>query len=162
MNFYTSSLICGDRPKMEIKELHAYIQGPAYGEVIGWIVTLVKTIENIERNDLSDAIDRVLWKFKGKQDELLLEEILNRDWLELTIRVKRPESVFYELDNIQLGENLVDDLGGVTLVSCGGVYTHPLSDQIVRVSKDKLELVMLPESIGDAFDESLTKVIKRR
>jgi hypothetical protein len=95
-------------------------------------------------------------------DELILEEIVDSDWLELTIRVKGQGSVFYEWDDIKLGERLVDDLGGITLVDCGGVYTHPLSDQIVRVSRDKLELVMLPNSIGDPFDEGLTELIKRR
>ena len=145
-----------------MKELHAYIQGPDHGEVIGWILSVVDDIHGKERVDLSEAIERVLWKFEGVDDELILEEIVDSDWLELTIRVKGQGSVFYEWDDIKLGERLVDDLGGITLVDCGGVYTHPLSDQIVRVSRDKLELVMLPNSIGDPFDEGLTELIKRR
>jgi hypothetical protein len=147
---------------MDTKELHAYIQGPEYGAVVGWIVSVVKEIENKERVDLSEAIERVLWKFSGADEDLILEQIVDSDWLELIVRVKGDGSVFRGWNDIQFGERLVDDLGGITLVDCGGVYTHPLSDQIVRVSVDKWELVMLPEMIGDPFDEDLTKLIKRR
>ena len=147
---------------MDMKELHAYILGPDAGEVVGWIVSVVTGIHGKERIDLSEAIERVLWKFEGVDEELILEEIVDNDWLELTVRVKGDESVFSKWDNIKLGERLVDDLGGITLVDCGRVYTHPLSDQIVRVSREKMELVMLPDSIGDPFDEDLTKLIKMR
>ena len=147
---------------MDIKELHAYIQGPDAGAVVGWIVSVVADIHSKERVDLSEAIERVLWKFEGVEDELILEEIVDSDWLELTVRVKGEGSALSGWDNIKLGEQLVDDLGGITLVDCAGVYTHPLSDQIVRVSREKMELVMLPDSIGDPFDEGLTKLIKMR
>jgi len=145
-----------------MKELHAYLQGPDAGAVVGWIVSVVVSIHGKERVDLSEAIERVLWKFEGVDDELILEEIVDSNWLELSVRVKGEGSVFSGWDNIQFGERLVDDLGGITLVDCGGVYTHPLSDQIIRVSREKMELVMLPDSIGDLFDEGLTNLIKRR
>ena len=145
---------------METIELHAYIQGPDHGEVIGWIVSVVKDIQDKELVDLSEAIERVLWKFMGVDEELILEELVGSNLLELTIRVKGQGSVFSEWNNIKLGERLVDDLGGIALVDCGGVYSHPLSDQIVRVTRDKLELVMLPDMIGAPFDEGFTKLIK--
>jgi hypothetical protein len=61
-----------------------------------------------------------------------------------------------------LGERLVDDLGCITLVECGGVYTHPLSPYIVRVSPGKMELVLLPDSMHEPFDEDMTEFIRAR
>jgi hypothetical protein len=124
---------------MDTKELHAYIQGPD-----------VKAI----------GVDML--KFHCQHELVLLERLVNYDWLELTIRPASSKSIFWEWENLQLGERLVDDLGGITLVDCGGIYTHPLSDQVVRISAEKMELVYLPDTMDKPFNESLTQLIKLR
>jgi hypothetical protein len=147
---------------MNPKELHAYIQGPDLTAVIRWIESLVTDLGPKETLDLTEALGIVMVRFDGKHDFMLLEQHVGTGWLELEIRIKSPDSIFGKWDNIQFGERLVDDLGGITLVDCGGKYVHPLAPYKVRISTDKLELVELPPEIGDPFDESLTKLIKKR
>ena len=148
--------------KMNTNELHAYIQGPDTTAVIKWIKTVITNLERKEIVDQTEEIGRLLLKFVGKYELLILEQLVDTGWLELTIRPKAPDSIFTEWDNIQLGERLVDDLGGITLVDCSGIYADPLAPYNVRISEDKMELVELPDEIGDAFDEKRTQLIRRR
>lgn len=152
----------GQRAQMATKELHAYIQGPDSTAVAKWLESVVTDLERTETIDLTEEIGTTIIRFDGKHETLDLEQLVDTKWLELAIRPKSRKSIFSEWDNIRLGERLVDDLGGITLVDCGGMYTHPLSDYIVRVSADKMELVELPETIYESFDENLTQLIKRR
>jgi hypothetical protein len=147
---------------MNTKELHAYIHGPDFTAVTKWVERVVTDLERKEMIDLTEDIGQILLNFYGKYDFLILEQLVDIEWLELTIRPMAGESIFSEWDDIKLGECLVNDLGGITLVDCGGIYTHPLSDEIVRISSEKMELVQLPVMIGESFDENLTKLIKRR
>jgi len=147
---------------METNELHAYIHGPEVEALTQWVEANVPEIERVEPVDLIQAIGVDMLKFHCKHDLVTIERLVNYDWLELTVRPASSESTFWEWDSLQLGERLVDDLGGITLVNCGGIYTHPLSDQIVRISAEKMELVYLPDTMGDPFDESLTQLIKLR
>jgi hypothetical protein len=147
---------------METKELHAYIQGSDFVAVTKWVESVVTDIEEKETVDLTEAIGQVLIKFYGAHDFIILERHVYYEWLELTIRPKTGESIFAEWDNIKLGERLVDDLGGITLVDCGGIYCDPLSDEIVRITPDRMELVHLPATMDEPFDESLTKLINMR
>ena len=147
---------------METRELHAYIQGPDLAAVTKWIESVVTDLDRKETIDLSNEIGQTLIKFHGKRDLLLLEQLVDTEWLELTVRPRVRDSIFAEWDHIKLGERLVDDLGGITLVDCCGIYTDPLSDQIVRISSDKMELVELPATVYEPLDESMTQLIKRR
>ena len=147
---------------MNPKELHAYIQGPDLTSLTQWIEAYPIELEQQETTDLTQELNTVMVRFDSRQDFLLLEQHVGTGWLELTIRPKSPDSIFREWDNIKLGEQLVDDLGGITLVDCGGKYAPPFAPLSVRISADKMELVELPPEIGDPFDESLTKLIKLR
>ena len=147
---------------MDSKELYAYIQGPDFTAVARWLESVVTDLVRTETVDLTKEIGRRIVRFEGKHESLELEQVVDAELLELTVRPSARESVFAEWDNIRLGERLVDDLGGFTLVDCGGVYTHPLSPFIVRVSSDRMELVELPDSIYEPFDENMTQLIKRR
>jgi hypothetical protein len=147
---------------MDKKELHAYLQGPDLQALTRWVRSNFPEIERVESVDLVEATGVDMRRFHCKHDLVTLENPVNYDWLELSIHPASPDSAFWEVDNLQLGEHLVDDLGGITLSDCGGLYTHPLSDFIVRVSAEKLELVYLPETMGEPFDETLTEFIKLR
>ena len=147
---------------MDTKELHAYIRGPDFTAVTQWIETVLTDLQRKETIDLTTEIGRVMLRFDYPHDELTLEQVVGTGWLELSVRLKKDASIFDGWNDIQFGERLVDDLGGITLVDCGGVYTHPLSDAIVRISPDKMELVVLPETFDDPFDERLTQLIKKR
>jgi hypothetical protein len=147
---------------MGTKELHAYLQGPKVAAVIRWIEMLLPGAVRAEPVDLTREIGAAIMKFHGEHELLILERLMDYEWLELTIRPESTQSIFAEWNNIRLGERLVDDLGGITLVDCLGVYTHPLSDQYIRVSQDKMELVYLPATMDEPFDETLTQLIKRR
>ena len=147
---------------MDTEELRAYIIGPDYAAVTRWIESVVTDLERTETVDLTKEIGRTIVRFESKHESWELEGIVDSELLELTVRPRTRESPFVEWDNIRLGERLVDDLGGITLVDCGGVYTHPLSPFIVRVSADKMELVELPDTIYESFDESMTQLIKKR
>ncbi len=148
--------------KMNPKRLHAYIQGPNLAALTHWIESLPIDLERKETTDLTGEHNTVMVRFDGKHDFMLLEQHVGTGWLELAIHLKSPDFIFREWDNIQLGERLVDDLGGIALVDCGGKYADPLAPYKVRISADKLELVELPPEIGDPFDESMTKLIKKR
>ena len=147
---------------MDTNEIFAYIQGPDTEEVTAWIESLVTGLERKETSDLTEAIGVIILRFECRHDFLLLEQHVGTGWLELTIRPQSPDSIFTAWDDIQLGERLVDDLGGITVVGCGGTYVDPFAPFMVRISADKMELVELPDMIGDPFDESKTKLIKRR
>jgi hypothetical protein len=127
-----------------------------------WIESVVPDLERRETIDLTDEIGQLILRFEGKNDSLSLETIGDTGWFELTVRPLELDSVFAEWDDIQLGERLVDDLGGITLVDCGGVYAPVFSPYNVRISRDRMELVELPEAVGDPFDEDQTKLIRRR
>jgi hypothetical protein len=147
---------------MNVNELHAYIMGPSFSDVVGWVRLALKCMTREEVLDLTKELDMTIQKFDGKSETLVLEQRINSEWLELTIRTNTDASKFADWDNITLGELLVDDLGGITLVDCRGEYTNPMSDDIVRVSADKIELVRLPDTLEDPFDESLTRFIRSR
>jgi len=147
---------------MDSKELHAYILGPDFTAVAKWLDSIVTDLKRKETIDLAEEIGTTITNFDGKHETLVLEQLVDTELLELTIRTIAHDSIFAEWDNIILGETLVDDLGCMTLVDCGGLYTHPLSDSIVRISGDKMELVELPETIYEPFDEKLTQLIKTR
>jgi hypothetical protein len=147
---------------MDTKELHAYIHGPDFTAVTKWIEAIVTDVERKETFDMIEEIGVIMLRFDGKHDLLLLEQLVDTGWLELTIRPKAPDSIFAVWEDIQLGECIVDDLGGITLVDCGGKYVDPLAPFKVRISIDKMELVELPLEIGDPFDEERTQLIKRR
>jgi hypothetical protein len=147
---------------MATKEIHAYIQGPDTKTVTEWIESLVTDLERKETSDLTEEMGMIMVRFECRHDFLLLEQHVGTGWLELTIRPKTPDSVFAAWDNLKLGERLVDDLGGITVVDCGGIYVDPLAPFNVRISADKMELVELPDMIGDPFDETSTQLIKKR
>ena len=147
---------------MDTKELHAYIHGPDFTAVTRWIESIVIDLERKETFDMTDDIGVIMLRFDGKYDFLLLEQHVNTEWLELTVQPKAPDSIFAAWEDIQLGERLVDDLGGTTLVDCGGKYVDPLAPFCVRISVDKMEIVELPMEIGAPFNENMTKLIKRR
>ena len=147
---------------MNPKRLQAYIQGPDLTALTRWIESFATDLGPKETFDMTEELNTVMVRFDGKHDFMLLEQHVGTGWLELTIRLESPDSIFGAWDNIQLGERLVDDLGGITLVDCGGKYADPLAPFKVRISADKLELVELPSEIGDPFDESMTKMIKKR
>jgi len=146
---------------MDTKSLHAYIQGPDSKAVTDWIQSITD-LERKETVDMTKEIGLVIVRFFGKHESFVLEQHVNTVWLELTVHPKAPDSIFTTWEDIQLGEHLVDDLGGITLVDCGGKYVDPLAPFCIRISVDKMEIVELPFEIGDPFDESLTKLIKRR
>jgi hypothetical protein len=147
---------------MDTNEIFAYIQGPDTKAVSAWIESLVTDLERKETSDLTEAIGVIMVRFECRHDFLLLEQHVGTGWLELTIRSKTPGSVFAAWDSLKLGERLVDDLGGITIVGCGGIYVDPLAPFMVRISADKMELVELPDMIGDPFDENQTQLIKKR
>ena len=147
---------------MGTHDIHAYMHGQKLTAVVEWIKSLVTEVELEERLDLIEGLGVIMLRFEAKHDFLLLEQHGDTGWLELTIQAKVPDSVFSKWDSIQLGERLVDDLGGITLVDCGGKYVHPLAPYNLRISADKLELVELSEKIGDPFDETHTQLIKMR
>ncbi len=146
---------------MDMKSLHAYIQGPNSKAVRDWIQSLTD-LERKETVDMAEEIGLIIVRFYGKHESFALEQHVDTDWLELSVHPKAPDSIFTEWKDIQFGERLVDDLGGIALVDCGGKYVDPLAPFCVRVSADKMEIVQLPLEIGDPFDESMTKLIKRR
>ena len=147
---------------MDTKEIFAYIQGPETVAVTAWIETLITDPEREETTNLIEELGVIMVRFDSRHDFLLLEQHVGTGWLELTIRPKTPDSVFAARDSLKLGQRLVDDLGGITVVGCGGIYVDPLAPFMVRISVDKMELVELPDKIGDPFDETSTQLIKMR
>jgi hypothetical protein len=147
---------------MNANELHAYLKGPGFSTVAGWIEAILSSIKSEKTFDLTKELGKIIKTFDGKSEKLTLESHEKTEWLELFIHTITNNSIFAGWDNITLGERLVDDLGGITLVECRGEYTHPLSDDIVRISREKVELVRLPNRFNDPFDESLTKYIRSR
>ena len=147
---------------MNTKELFACIKGPDLTALTEWIESIGTDLGQKETFDMSEDIEQIIVRYDGKHDFILLEEYVGTEWLEITIRLTTPESIFSAWDNIQFGERLVVDLGGITLVDCGGKYVEPLAPFCVRISVDKMEVVYSPVEIGDPFDESMTKLIKRR
>lgn len=69
-------------------------------------------------------------------------------------------TILYSFNNIQFGEWIVDNLNCEVLVDCDGKYSHPLSDDFIRVTKDKLEIVVHDDD--DNIDEVKTELIKLR
>jgi hypothetical protein len=147
---------------MDKKELHAYIRGPDYSAITRWLEIIAIDLRLTETVDLAQEIGREIVRFESMHETWELERVVDADLLELTLCPTARESAFAEWDNIILGERLVDDLGGIALVECGGIYAHPLSPSIVRISKGKMELVELPDSIYEPIDEHKTQLIKKR
>ena len=147
---------------MSTKELTAYIKGPDLTALTEWIESIGTDLGQKQTFDMSEDIEQIMVRYDGKHEFILLQEYLGTGWLELTIRLIKPESIFSAWDNIQFGERLVDDLGGITLVDGGGKYVEPLAPFCVRISAAKMEVVYSPVQVGDPFDESLTKLIKKR
>jgi len=147
---------------MDTKEIFAYIQGPGIVAVTGWIESFVTDVKRKETIDLTEEMGVIMVRFECRHDFLLLEQHVGTGWLELTIQPQSPDSVFAAWDSLKLGERLVDDLGGITVVGCGGVYVDPLAPFMVRISADKMELVELPDAIGDPFDKTSTQLLKKR
>ena len=96
---------------MDTREIHACIQGPDLTAVTKWIESVVAVIEGIETFDRTKEIGRIS-QFHGKYDLLILEQVVDSEWLELTVRPRARDSVCTEWDNIRFGERLVDDRGG--------------------------------------------------
>jgi hypothetical protein len=126
------------------------------------MATLTPEPHQAELVDLTAAIGALILRYHCQHETWELEQQAAAPWFELTIQPTSPESAFATWDHISLGERLVDALGGCALVECGGIYTNPLSDQIVRISPDKLELVFLPETLAHPIDESQTVLLRNR
>lgn len=138
----------------------ASLLGPDVEALGAWLASQLPGVELCPIHELND--DRSEQRFYSYRDErfsLWVQEHTDLGWLEVTIWMAEGET-FADLDNLRFGELLVDALDGQALVDCGGRYTDPSSDEFVRVTRERVELVDAPAL--DEIDERWTKQIRRR
>ena len=149
--------------RMTHASCHIYIDGLDFVTVMAWILRILPVdLTHHNRVDALAEIGVKMHQFICDGDVLWLEQKNNDTWLELTVIKSETGSRFAHWSSMTLGELVVDQLGGIALADCEGVYASPYSDKVVRISVDKLELIRLPSDIGQEIDEQWTKLIEKR
>lgn len=148
---------------MKKEEVFATIEGVPPEAVVAWLVARVPAFADAKAAGPSiPYAEGFIRTFENEETVAVLQAALHDpSEIELDIISKTADAPFAGWDNIQLGKAIVDDLGGAALVDCRGKYTHPLSDEFVRVTRERLELVQFVDD-GDETMEVPVRVIEER
>ena len=134
--------------------MSANIEGVPPEAVVEWLIARVPSFADAKAAGPSNPFAEGFFRaFENEETTAVLHALHDPSEIELVIISKTADAPFAGWDNIQLGKAIVDDLGGAALVDCGGKYTHPLSDELVRVTRERLVLVQFVDD-GDDGDES--------
>ncbi len=124
--------------------IHAYLRDLTKDAVMAWVAARVPGFAAGAAT--GDAAGPARHFFDDGRTVILLTSPEEPAYMtELEIMPRTEDSPFAGWDSLQLGTAIVDDLAGAALIDCGGKYTHPLSDELVRVTRERMELVLINE-----------------
>ena len=139
--------------------LSAYLSGASSDRVAELLCRSLPALKMTDTIDLGGNCSISL--FEGFGCKATLEAVPDRAWpIEVTISSELFEKQFGS-EPIAFGEWICDNLSCTVVVDCGGVYNLKHSDFVVRITRDKLESVLIPSG-GASTDESKTTLIRRR